>query len=358
MTAAEITSLRLSNQNISRAQFNSPGDLLSWMGAMQSQDYPMSKWAVGTRLRGSSETQVNEALDSGSVLRTHVLRPTWHLVAAENIRWMLRLTAPVIKSSAKTRYRNLELDSNLLSGCISIFIKTLENANYQTREELNALLSDHGIDLDNNRGAHILMFAELEGIICSGPRKKGKYTYALLDERAPVNDIDREDALSLLAKTYFMSHGPATVRDFGWWSGLPARDVRTAMELVKNELEKLEYDGVPYYFSGQILSAINNETYLLPSFDEFLISYTDRTASLSLLHNKKAVSNNGMFWPVIVTGGQVEGLWKRSAKKDIVVIETEFFRKTNRLKRESTVRAAEKFGDFIGKKIEVIFKNK
>jgi hypothetical protein len=355
MTTAEISSSRLANQNISESRFNSPREIVSWMGALQAQDSPMSRWAIGLRIPGTSEATVIEALNKGDILRTHVLRPTWHIVDAENIRWMLKLTGPVIKASMKARHTELELDNILLAKYFSIITEALEKGAHLTKEELTSELAAHNVSFDNNRAYHILMMAELEGLICSGELKKGKITYALLEERSKPVDISREEALSRLAGLYFQSHGPATLKDFAWWSGLPARDVKTAMESVKNEFDSFVTGSDTFWLSGDCKNGKPGETYLLPAFDEFIISYRDRTASLALVHNRKAVSDNGIFRPVIVMNGQVTGLWKRAIVKDKVVIEPEFFVRQNRKTRESVAMAAESFGKFLGKRIELIF---
>jgi hypothetical protein len=353
MTFAEISGFRLDSQNVSTGRFSSPRELAAWMGAIQAQDFAMSKWALGIRLPGSTEKTINDAFNDGSILRTHVLRPTWHIVAGDNIRWMLELTAPGIKASMRSRNRRLELDEALLTKYFDIIAKALGKGHHLTREELTNELARENIRLDDNRAAHILMNAELDCMICSGPLKNGKYTYALLDERCPAKiSIDRDEALQRLGAIYFKSHGPATISDFGWWSGLPARDVKKAMELVKADLSGISIDSVTYYYSGDIKS-YETDAYLLPAFDEIVISYRDRSAVLSLVHNRKAVSDNGIFRPIIMIDNQVAGVWKRTNKKDLVLIELGFFNSRGRKPVKQLEKAAENFGNFIGRKAEL-----
>lgn len=354
MTLAEISGFRLENQSVGSGRFRTPAEIAAWMGAMQAQDFAMSKWALGIRLPGSTEKTINDAFNNGSILRTHVMRPTWHLVAAENIRWMVGLTAPGIKASMRSRHRELELDEVILKNYYTIISKALGRGAHLTREELIGQLDLTNIGLDNNRAYHILMRAELDGIICSGAMTGGKYTYALLDERVPSkNNINREEALFRLAGIYFQSHGPATMSDFAWWSGLPARDVKTALELVKGDLDNIEFDSVKYYFSGLQNSNQRDDVYLLPAFDEIIISYRDRTAVLSLIHNRKAVSDNGIFRPVVMIGGQVAGIWKRTMKKDRVIVEVSLFNGFGNALKEPIEKATGIFSSFIGRKAEV-----
>ncbi|MGE5406221.1 MAG: winged helix DNA-binding domain-containing protein [Methanosarcina sp.] len=355
MTFAEISGLRLDSQNVASSRFSSPAEIAAWMGAIQAQDFAMSKWAIGIRLPGSTEKTINDAFNDGSILRTHVLRPTWHIVAADNIRWMLELTAPGIKASMRSRNIRLELDEAELIKYFDIITKALGRGPHLTREELTNELARENIRLDDNRAAHILMNAELDRMICSGALKNGKYTYALLDERFPAKfSIDRDEALQRLASIYYQSHGPATISDFGWWSGLPARDVKKATELVKADLSSMSIDSVTYYYSGN-LKCYDTDTYLFPAFDEIIISYRDRSAVLSLVHNRKAVSDNGIFRPVIMIDSQVAGIWKRTIKKDRVLIEPGFFNNHGSKRMEHLEKAAEKFGNFIGMKSELIY---
>ena len=360
MTFQNISTARLYNQQFVETSFNTPKEIVAWMGAMQAQDYPMVKWAIGIRLHGSTEMSIEAALDKGEILRTHLLRPTWHLVAAEDIHWMLDLTANRIKSSMKSRDNELELDEFIYSKSNSLIQKTLTDNKNLTRDEIVAVLNFAGIATDNNRASHILMRAELDGIICSGLNKGNKQTYALLDERVPKTAIiSRGDSLGKLALRYFISHGPAGLNDFVWWSGLSVSDARIALEMVKTDLISEIIGNETYWFSPT-LKPINpdlNQVILLPAFDEFIISYKDRSASLLLNDHKKAVSDNGIFRPVIMINGLVTGIWKRRFLKEKVIIETDFLRQhTSSEKKQIEIEAA-KYGLFLNKKAEVIFKN-
>jgi hypothetical protein len=349
MTLNDIAKLRLINQQISRQKFRSPKALLKWMGAMQAQDYAMSKWAVGTRLKNFTEKKVEAALNKGEIIRTHVLRPTWHLVPAEDIYWMLELTAPKILANMKRRHKELGLSDSTLSKATAIIKKALTKSPFLTREELAGLISKAKIKTTENRLSHLLLYAELKGLICNGPVHHKKQTYALLPKRVKRGKkLTREKALAELAKRYFQSHGPATADDFSWWSGLTPREAKQGIALVKPALDTVTIGTKTFYFKKSTGNKAKSSFHLLPAFDEFIISYKDRSATLDPKHRSRSISFNGIFKPIIIHNGRVIGLWKRNLKKGTVIIETEFFGKG---KAPSSVmkKAEEQFKIFLGK---------
>lgn len=355
MTLQEIAALRLHTQQICGTSITKPGQLVNFMGALQAQDFNMSKWAIGARLPGSTEKEIQSAMDKGQILRTHVLRPTWHLVSPKDIYWMLELTAPHIKTAMRSHDKGMGLTDAIYRKSNSIIERTLANGLHLTREELLGELGKARINTGMQRGAHLLFRAELDGIICSGIMKNKHHTYALLADRVPEKKaISREEALHLLAGKYFTSHGPASLKDFVWWSGLPVASARAGLESVKSRLTSAEIDSQTYYLTDRPKVKTNDTVYLMPAFDEFIISYRDRSASLSSPDISKAISNNGIFRPVIVVNGQVCGLWKRTVLKDRVRIETNFFKMPDKKTKENTRIAAEKFGAFLNLKTEII----
>ena len=355
MNLNEIALLRLANQQISASKLKAEKELVSCMGAVQAQDFPMSKWAVGVRLPGSTEKSVETAIDSGEIIRTHVLRPTWHLVSAEDVYWMLQLSAPQIKTAARSRDRELGLTEEAFSRCNTLLEKWLRDGNFLSREELLKRLADSGFSNDNNRVSHILMRAEIEGIIGSGPTKAGKPTYALLAERVPVKKLlNREEGAAELARRYFTSHGPAALPDFAWWSGLPVKECRQAIDAIKTDFIAEVVDGETYWLHPDlsVLNAENKAVYLLPAYDEFIISYKNRRATLTYENHLKAVSNNGFFRPVIIQNGQAIGVWKCSIKKEKVIPETDYFGSPGKTIQKQVEKEFEKYVQFLGKKTE------
>mgnify|MGYP003575140326 CR=1 FL=1 len=348
MTPKDITQGRLANQKIEGSEYVKPEDTVSWMGAMQAQDLAMAKWAVGLRTNGTTLEDIERALDEAKIIRTHILRPTWHFVSGSDIHWMIELSAPHIKASQVSRHRQLELTNKTLSKCFKIIERELENGQHLTRPELKAKLLKARIDTNENRSAHIMFMAELEGLVGSGKMKGKQTTYALLEERVKKpRSITRDEARLKLARKYFASHGPATIADYAWWSGLPMKDVRESLEEIKGELASVVIGGQTYWY----VDAPNVGTggvHPLPSFDEYLISYKERSAALDLKHQPKAFTNNGIFYPVIVVNRKVCGTWKRKMVLDTVAVEANIFQKISRKNERELSVLAEEYCKFMG----------
>lgn len=355
MTLPEISNLRLQNQKIEATAFTTATEVVNWMGAMQAQDYAMSKWAIGQRMLGVTDEIIETALNDGLIIRTHLLRPTWHLVNAEDIYWMLELTAPRIKSAMKSRDKELGITREVLNKSFGLLENELSDGMNLSREKIAGILNSSGIKTDENRLSHILMNAELEKLICSGRRTGNKLTFGLLSERVPVRKVfSKDESLAKLAQRYFTSHGLATLKDFIWWSGLSVADATKALNLVASEFI-FEMVGSEKYWlkpTGSGFRQSPDSVHLLPAFDEFLISYRDRNASLELVHNRKAISNNGIFYPVIVLNGQVAGTWKRTIQKDLVKIETHFFVDINKNHTDLLEKEINVYSRFLNCKIK------
>lgn len=354
MTLSDIANIRLLSQQITGGKLKSPKEMAGWLGAMQAQDYQMVKWALGLRLPKSTDREMEEAMDNGQIIRTHLMRPTWHLVSSDDIYWMLELTSPHIKSAMNATNKMLELDGQIYSKCNKIIEKALAGGKHLTRDELMTILGKAKISTAGLRSIHIMFHAELDGIVCNGARRGKNHTYALLEERVPkVKSLPREEALAMLAKKYFSSHCPATLKDFIWWSGLPVKDARNALEMIKPGFISEAIGSETYWFTNSfsIPKTNNGSVYLLPAFDEFLISYKDRTASFPLGNHKKAFTSNGIFRPVIVINGHVTGIWKRTIKKDKAIIETDYFHPHDKKTKSLIENEAAKFGNFLNKQI-------
>ena len=356
MTLQDISNIRLLNQQITASKFNCAREVVNWMGAIQAQDFSMSKWAVGVRAPGSTDNTIETSFDNGEILRTHLLRPTLHLVSAGDIHWILALTAPRIKNSLKARYKELGLSESLFKKTNNIIKNALKGENHLTREELTVFLKNNKIFTGGQRAYHIIVRAELDGIVCSGRTKWNAQTYALLDERVPDHkEPGKDEGLEEIARKYFQSRGPALLQDFRWWSGLSAVDAGKAIEIIRPGLvtEKVGTDTYLFFSDSHMPDNENDSVHLLPAFDEFLISYKDRSASLPFKNFKKAVSNNGIFRPVIVIGGKVEGTWKRTVNKEKVLIETYLFEHKNKSVNDRIDKRVEAYGLFTGKKTEI-----
>ncbi|MBN8825526.1 MULTISPECIES: winged helix DNA-binding domain-containing protein [unclassified Spirosoma] len=358
MQLSDVAHYRLHNQLIAQPAHTTISALVSWMGAMQAQDAHMVKWAIGVRSPGVTESQVAAALDAGALIRTHLLRPTWHIVAAEDIHWLLALSAPHVKASIRSRLKELEITTDVLTTCYSILEKALSEQVHLTRPELMLELQQAGIPTDNNRSSHLMILAELDGIVCNGMTKGNQLTYALLQERVPKpQPLQREEALLKLARTYFSSHGPATLSDFVWWSGLPITDARRALLAIQSDFVSENIGSQTYWFdaSQYVPPSVDESLYLLPAFDEYTISYKDRSAVLSADAHQMAISANGIFSPIIVYNGAVIGLWKRTLKKDNVILEPSFFEKPTPSILRLFEKASADFGRFLNRNPELAY---
>jgi hypothetical protein len=361
MNRNDISNLRLSSQQVEDPEFKTAKELVSWMCAMQAQDYKMAEWAIGLRLRDATEKSVEYAADEGEIIRTHLLRPTWHYVSCDDIYWLLDLTAPKIIAAMKWRDRELGITESMYSKSNFVIERTLAGGKHLAREEIVAELMRSGIPADNNRASHFLVRAEVEGIICSGKMKAGRVTYALLQERVPkIMTLSRDEALAELAGRYFRSRCPATLQDFTWWSGLNAGEARRAVEMIKSDLVPEIFDNQTYWFPGNFSGRHHGKGgfYFLPAFDEFIISYRDRSASLPPVNHVKAVSSNGIFRPLLVRNGQITGIWKRTVKKDKVIMEAELFDSSGKISEKALMKASASYGDFLERGTDIILINK
>ncbi len=357
MRINKIAYLRLINQQVQSSKFKSAKELVSFMGAMQAQDYSMAKWAVGLRLQNSTDKKIEKAVHDGEIIRTHLMRPTWHFVSADDIYWMLELTAPQMKTAVKSRHNFLGLTEKIISKSNHIIEKSLRDGNHLTREELMKIIAKAKIPASAEVAIHLMFRAEIDGIVCNGKIKNNKQTYALLSERVSKNKTyTKDEALALLAKKYFASHGPATLKDFIWWSALLVKDATHALEMVKDNFISEKVENEIYWLRNSMNEStdIKKSVHLLPAYDEFLIGYKKRDASLMSEHRQKALSSNGIFWPVIVVNGNVTGKWKRSFKNEKIIIETAFFKPHDKGTIKLINKSAEKFSLFVEKRNEML----
>jgi hypothetical protein len=349
--STEIRKLRLQSTGLSHSPFKSVADVVSHIGAVQAQDFAAAKWALGMRIENSTDTDIEKAFNEGQILRTHVLRPTWHFVLPEDIRWMLELTAPRVKAFLAHYNRKLELDEPLFSISNDAIVKALKNHTYLTRKELKTILTDIGIETNVQRLAHIISWAELDALICSGPRHGKQFTYALLEERVPkTKKLSREQALAKLALKYFSGHGPAQLKDFSWWSGLSAADAKEALGLIKPDLEQATFDGKTYWFpAGTKTTALKVPlAFLLSIYDEYTIAYKDRSDINEARDIERMISKGNALTAVIILNGKVAGTWNKVLKKNTVEIRLNTFRQLDKQEIEALEFEVARYGKFLG----------
>jgi transposase len=352
MTAFSITQLRLQNQHLLNPEFTSPADIVRHMGVVQSQDYTGAKWALGQRLKNATDDLIDKSLADGDIIRTHVLRPTWHFVHPEDVKWMLELTAKRIQAAAASYHRQLQLDKQILTKCEKLIVKALDGRQQMARDEIAAFFNQHGIATNEQRFVHIMEHLELEQLVCSGGREGKQFTYALFEERVPkTKPIDKEEATATLALRYFTSHGPATIADFAWWSGLTNTDAKAGLEAVKSKLSSHAAEGNTYWFVEREAAVIKtNKVQLLPNYDEYIVSYKDRSATIDARHISKADPRGTIFNHTILINGKIEGLWKRAIKKNVLQIELTPFKTLSQQNLKAVEKAAKAYAKFLGLK--------
>jgi hypothetical protein len=345
-----ITSARLANQRLSGTGFARPEDVVSWLGAVQAQDYPGAKWALALRMNRASESMIDSAFAAGTILRTHVLRPTWHFVTPADIRWMLALSKPRVSAAMASYNRRLELDATVFRRSQRAIARALRGGVQLTRQELKAVLQRAGINPGTiQRLAHIVIQAELDAVICSGPTRGSQSTYVLFEERVPFSrPLERDHALAELARRYFTSHGPAQLRDFAWWSGLTLGDARAGVSMAERGLVHDTVDGKTYWLSSSTQRRSHSRAaYLLPIYDEYLIAYKDRSAALDTALWSRIVARNPFSAPVVVNG-QVVSRWKHSLAQDTVVVRILPFKPIAKHDAAAIEGAVRAYGDFLG----------
>jgi Winged helix DNA-binding domain len=359
MTLHDIACLRLINQQIAGTKCNRPSETVSWLGAMQAQDYLGVLWSIGLRSSACTEADVEQAIADRTIVRTWPMRGTLHFVCATDVHWMLQFLAPpAIAANRRRQEQQLELDDKILARCRALITKALQGGRQLNRPAIYSLLEDQGISTDRQRGYHVLWRLAQEGIICFGAREGRQPTFTLLEEWiGPAKRLDRDEALATLAKRYFAGHGPATVQDFAWWSGLTLSNARTGLEMIASTLRQ-ETDGTNVYWldSESTISPREAGACLLPGFDEYLLGYNDRQAAVDPKHAQKLVpDSNGRFLATMVLKGRVVGTWKRTLTKKAVQITLEPFASLSKAARQAFGLEVERYGKFIGLPVEIEF---
>ena len=346
---------RLARQFLTTAGPERACDVVRALGAVQAQDYAGAKWALGQRMRATTtDAEIERELSDGEILRTHVLRPTWHFVAPEDIRWMLALTAPRVRALLAHYDRRLELTPQVLRRGREAMEKALGGGRQLTRVELAEALQRAGIAATGQRLGHLVMHAELDAVICSGARRGKQFTYALLDERVPaVLALERDEALLALTRRYFDTRGPATTHDLAWWSGLTMADVKRGVQMAGDELERGTIDGREYIFTGRAATRPAASAQLLPNYDEYFIGHRDRSAIAQRLgHAGLVTGGNALISNVIVVDGQLVGGWKRTLEGKRTIVELSPQVPVTAAERRRIRSAVRKLGEFLGVEVE------
>jgi hypothetical protein len=342
---------RLAIQRLQGAGLPSAADVVRLLGCVQSQEYAHALWSLGMRTSGLKVTDAQAEFDRGDFLRTHILRPTWHLVAAEDIRWILEVTAPRVQKLNHTIYRRERLDPATLDRGLALIVEELEGGRYRTRAELGQVLADQGLVGQRLGLAYIVMNAELKGVICSGPMRGAQQTYALLDERAPRSADATGDAAEL-ARRFFLGHGPASIQDLARWSSLTINQCREALEAIRDSLEGVTVEGVELWFDpdapqvGQSPDAL-----LLPLYDELTLSYP--LINFPQANGHPHAPGEDLFIGSVIIAETNVGTWRRTVQGRKMIMEIALAPGVVARSRALVEAAASKLATFVGTDLEL-----
>jgi hypothetical protein len=352
MPSLDVARLRLDAQGIARPSLATPEAVVTHLGAVQAQDYHGALWSIGLRIAGATRAGVEQAIAARTIVRTWPMRGTLHFIPASDARWMLELLTPRVIKGAAGRHRQLELDAAAFRRARTIVGRALKDEPVLTRGALLAALEKGGVATTGQRGIHILQQLSMERMLCYGPHAEKQPTFALFDAWiAKSRELDRDDALRTIAERYFVSHGPATLRDFVGWTGLTVADAKTALTLARPALERVVADDVELWMSGepQMENGSEASAHLLPGFDELMLGYKDRSAAIASRYAGRIVpGGNGMFLSTLVIDGRVHGTWRRAARAKAVELEASPFTRMAVARKRAFAAPAERYARYLG----------
>lgn len=352
MRSEEVVRRRMHNQRLWGPPMASPEDVVGWLAAMQSQEIALAEWAVAQRTRLVNKAAMDQAVANGTILRSHLLRPTWHFVLPADIRWLLELTRPRINALNAFSYRRFGLDEAVFAKTNAVIAAALDGGRQLTRKELASILHGAGIIANGLHLAYVLMRAELDAVICSGAPRGRQQTYARLEDRVPsAPSLDRTAALAELTRRYFTSRGPATLRDYLRWSSLTAADGHEGLEMVGPLLQREVVDGRTYWFAPAAPGAVPPSPWvdLVQGYDECIMSYSESKDVLRLEGTTgRLLTGEAVFTHAILLDGRLLGYWRPAVGTSRVAIDAHFYRPLNAAENDAFEAAADRYGRFVG----------
>jgi hypothetical protein len=349
---AGLTRRRMSAARLIGPPFGAPAEVVRWFGAVQSQDYGPAKWSVGQRLAAATDADLDRAFGAGTFVRTHVLRPTWHFVLPEDLRWLLALTSPRVHGLNAYYYRQEGLEPDVRARSERVLADALAGGNALTRKEISAVLASAGLPAEGLGLGLVLVNAELEAVVCSGPMQGRRHTYTLLDERVPPGrDLRGDAALAELTRRYFTSHGPSTVQAFRAWSSLTVRDINRGLDLVGEELARETVDNVTYWFTPgpEVAAPPSPDVQLLQAYDEYVVTPEEGSRLFDLAGFGASRSRRDLpFYGIVLLDGQLAGRWKRTVVKASLRVDVALYRPLTGAQSEALAAAAARHGEFLG----------
>lgn len=357
MDRSRLLRRRLATQRLSAAPLPTAADAVRLLTCVQSQERDHAFFSLALRSRATTCAAVRAEYDSGAFLRTHILRPTWHFVAPEDLRWVLAATSARVIRGMAGRHAQVGLgDPHHVDRSLHALGELLSGRRFATRAEVGLELERLGlVSATGQQLAHLLLVAELRGLICSGPMRGVHHTYALVDEVVtPTAELDREEALARLAHRFFGGHGPAAVKDLTRWASLTVADARTAIAAAGDVLEQVDVEGVPHWFDPSVPARTTGAraAYLLPVYDEVVLTYPATAFPLAAGHPNSGPVDP--FWAAVVVDGTDVGLWKRVVGNGTVTVETRLAPSVTPDQRELVRAAAERLAAFHEKELVLV----
>ncbi|NUU18704.1 winged helix DNA-binding domain-containing protein [Cellulomonas humilata] len=356
MDRLEVAHRRLHNQHLSGPALPDPAAVVRHLGASQAQEYAMAKWSLGQRTTGADDAAVQAALDAGTILRTHALRPTWHFVAPEDLRWIQALTGPRVRRLNAYYERQSGIDDALVDRATAAFVGALEGGKHLTRAQVQAALAQAGIEASGVRLAYLLMAAELASVVVSGVLRGKQRTYALVDERVPPTPVlGPDEALAELTRRYFTGHGPATVKDFSWWSSLTLTEIRRGIVLVGDALTSVQVDDIAYWFAPADAPTRDPSptVHVLQGYDEYAVAYTEGRSVLNIADLVIAPASTNQVIQPLVLDSQVVGWWRRVVERDGIVAEPHLAVALDDAQKRAVRASFDRLAAFVGVPVRV-----
>ena len=356
MTGSPVMFRRLRNTGLARPERATAAEIVAHHVAMQAQDYGPAKWAVGQRSKSLSDDDLDRAIADGSIVRTHVMRPTWHFVARNDIRWLLALTGPRVLRGLRSRYVELGLDAKVIGQVVRIISRALEGGTSLTRKELAERLKGARIDTTGQRLPFMLSHCELEAVVASGPRKGKDHTYALMDERVKrLKSFDRDSAIAELVERYLASHGPASVTDMRWWSGLTSGDIKIGLEALGDRVHEEEFEGTKLWSNDTRRVGRPRGAQMLHSYDEITVGYTETRYLADPRSAEARAAFQARSFPrgLVIVDGAIAGHYRRSLARTVISFEVGLYGRRGPEETKAIERDAQRFGRFIGRYVHV-----
>jgi hypothetical protein len=353
----DVLRARLATQRLSGPAAASPVQVVRELLCVQAQDAPLAQAMIALRCQ-AGEADVRAAIGRGEIVRTHVLRPTWHYVAADDLRWLLALTSPKVESGMAARHRQLGLDEPLIVRGLDAIANALAGHSYADRRHLGTILADAGVltagqPLFGQQVGHLLMLAELRALICSAPSALAAHRYALVDEVVPVTaDRDRGQAIDEIVGRFVAGHGPVALSDLVRWAKVTLAEARTAVDRLAAQVRTIDVGGQQLWYSPAAVlpETRNQDAWLLSTFDEAFLSYRTLPWPRSATH--PAGSDPYRF--AEVGGGVVihrltdVGAWKRTRRRGLAELSLDVDPRLSGSARQAIDRASRQLLAAIG----------